>query len=340
MDMSPDEVQRANERLRELGGEPVVDPENPFVVAQLAGDLPIDRDAHLDVEALAAATGVPPVRLFEILDHLGIDIPPVGVVRFTDQDVELVRNIAAAPDRWVLDAEIAELLRVIGRAMATAAEASVAYHLRSIEPRVSSLVDWVDANHEMALQAVALGAHLGAVFRHHLRQSIDLQRTVNAATGRGEVLDIAVAFVDLTGFTGLSLDTDLLALGDLVARLDVVATDSARAHRCRVVKLIGDEAMFVGPGPPEVVAAADLFCRELAADDVTTHGAVTAGHVIMNAGDYFGPAVNLAARLVNLAGPGELLCDGTVASVCAAENVGARTLRGFPEPVEVYRLTR
>jgi len=261
-------------------------------------------------------------------------------VRFTDGDASLLRGIIGAPRQWVRAEEVAELLRVLGRAMATSAEASVAYHLRSIEPHLTDLADWVDANHEMAQLSHTMGDHLGAVYRHHLRQAVDLQRSVNAGAGRGEILDVAVAFVDLTGFTGMSLDLDLIGLGDVVARLDVLATDAARAHESRVVKLIGDEAMFVGGDAAQLAKAAWRFVDAVAGEDIDAHGAVTFGRVTMNHGDYFGPVVNLAARLVDHAGPGELLCDEATAEVVPAEPAGEREIRGLPEPVPVYRLTR
>ncbi|MDH3708050.1 MAG: hypothetical protein OES57_18445, partial [Acidimicrobiia bacterium] len=251
-----EEVRRAAERLRALGGDPG-DPaalaDQPYLVAQLAGDLALDRGVRYDLVGLADAAGIGTSRAAELLGVLGIDPPEPGVVRFTDDDVAVLRTIVDAPARWVREQEVAELLRVIGRTMATTAEASIAYHLRSIEPHVHDLADWVDANHEMATLSRQLGAQLGPIYRHHLRQAIDLQRSVNAGAGRGEILDVAVAFVDLTGFTGMSLDLDLIGLGDVVTRLDVLSTDAARAHRCRVVKLIGDEAMFVGADPANLV---------------------------------------------------------------------------------------
>ncbi|MDH3707913.1 MAG: hypothetical protein OES57_17745, partial [Acidimicrobiia bacterium] len=133
---------------------------------------------------------------------------------------------------------------------------------------------------------------------------------------------------------------DLIGLGDVVTRLDVLSTDAARAHRCRVVKLIGDEAMFVGAEPAQLVGAAWQFIDAIGGEDIDAHGAVTYGRVTMNQGDYFGPVVNLAARLVGHAGPGELLGNEAVAAEVAAEPAGTRDVRGLPDPVPVYRLSR
>jgi adenylate cyclase len=72
------------------------------------------------------------------------------------------------------------------------------------------------------------------------------------------------------------------------------------------------------------------------------HGSVHQGVVVRREGDYFGGAVNLAARLLSIAGSGELLA--TREAVKHAGNgpawtaLGSRSLRGLREEVEIYRL--
>ena len=55
-------------------------------------------------------------------------------------------------------------------------------------------------------------------------------------------------------------------------------------------------------------------------------------------GDFFGPVVNLAARLVDAAVPGEVLVDDMVADQTSTEPAGRRMLKGFDEPVRVHSL--
>jgi len=107
-----------------------------------------------------------------------------------------------------------------------------------------------------------------------------------------------------------------------------------------VVKLIGDEAMFVVQGP----AAA---CRlALALVDGSphplrvgmAHGAVVALH-----GDYYGPTVNLAARLVAVAPTSEVLVSDAVRQSVSLDDVTFQPfttgpLRGFPDVTTGYRL--
>ena len=66
--------------------------------------------------------------------------------------------------------------------------------------------------------------------------------------------------------------------------------------------------------------------------------------VIVEENDVFGRGVNLAARLMGLAGPGEIVVsqhvrDGLTPSLDAAvEDLGDCYVRGIPQPVRAYRV--
>ena len=57
-------------------------------------------------------------------------------------------------------------------------------------------------------------------------------------------------------------------------------------------------------------------------------------------GDYYGSVVNLAARLVALAEPGDVLVDASLAGPAAddAEPLGPVEVKGFTDPVTAFRL--
>ncbi len=78
------------------------------------------------------------------------------------------------------------------------------------------------------------------------------------------------------------------------------------------------------------------------ASDIEPRGGVCFGDVITRHGDYYGPVVNLASRLADLAIPGEVLVDGATARSAADafefREAGRRQLKGFDHPVEVYSL--
>jgi len=63
--------------------------------------------------------------------------------------------------------------------------------------------------------------------------------------------------------------------------------------------------------------------------------------------DLVGHAVNLAARIVDVAGPGELLVSADVRRAVATslpglelEELGPVVMRGIPDPVGLYRASR
>ena len=70
------------------------------------------------------------------------------------------------------------------------------------------------------------------------------------------------------------------------------------------------------------------------------------GDVLTRDGDYFGPVVNLAARIVHLAAPSEVFASGTVASELTGSRAynfvsrGTEQLRGIREPVELFTVER
>jgi class 3 adenylate cyclase len=60
--------------------------------------------------------------------------------------------------------------------------------------------------------------------------------------------------------------------------------------------------------------------------------------------DVFGQTVNLASRIANAAGPGEVLASEAVAEAAgdggfAFERLREADLKGLPEPVPLYRVT-
>ena len=107
------------------------------------------------------------------------------------------------------------------------------------------------------------------------------------------------------------------------------------------MKLIGDEAMFAHRDP--VCVATTVAELVAAAEDHPilrgARGGIATGAVVPAQGDYFGPAVNLAARITREAGFGEVLTDtATAAAIGGGEEIGTRTLRGFAKPRTIVRI--
>jgi class 3 adenylate cyclase len=87
----------------------------------------------------------------------------------------------------------------------------------------------------------------------------------------------------------------------------------------RVVKLIGDEAMFMVEDP---LAACALASAMVERSPHPVRVGLACGPAVALHGDYYGPTVNLAARLVTAASPSTVVVSGEV-----KDAVGSRTSR-------------
>jgi integrase len=74
---------------------------------------------------------------------------------------------------------------------------------------------------------------------------------------------------------------------------------------------------------------------------LTPRGGLAYGPVLSRAGDFFGATVNIAARLVDVAVPGEVLITDDLGQLVQRrlQPAGRRMLRGFDDPIAVWSLT-
>jgi adenylate cyclase len=129
----------------------------------------------------------------------------------------------------------------------------------------------------------------------------------------------------------------------MLRRFEEGVARTATSAGARVVKLLGDEAMFVAGSPAE---AAAIACALVAAPDLPElRVGLATGAVLTRGGDVFGSTVNLAARLVELAAPGQVLADPVTAGRLrgldgvAVTPIGPHRVAGFEHDIEVHALT-
>jgi adenylate cyclase len=259
-----------------------------------------------DSAGLARAAGIDEELARRLWRAVGFpDVPP-GAIVFTQADVEAARlAFAQAPARDIEQGTLLQQIRVISGSLARVAsvEATGVAEILA-EMHASGMPD-----DEIALALLTderlldVGVLIDYVHRLQLRAAV--WRTMVLAAEPDA--PIAVGFADLSGYTKISAGLDPGSLSDLVGSWEAIAYDTIVANGARIVKTIGDEVMFVGL-PMETVAAA-LALRDAAAAEglPPLRIGLAAGSVISRDGDYFGPVVNLASRLTELAGPGELL---------------------------------
>ena len=155
----------------------------------------------------------------------------------------------------------------------------------------------------------------------------------------------AVAFVDLSGFTSHTIAAGDEAAASVAERLRAIAEDRLPQVGGRLVKVLGDGVMLVFPDAASAVTTTLAIVAESGTRDLLpAHAAIAAGRVVRRQGDIYGSTVNLAARLVSLAGPGEVVVEeGVIVALprgtASFEPIGRVELRGFPLPIATWRVS-
>ena len=153
----------------------------------------------------------------------------------------------------------------------------------------------------------------------------------------------AFIFADLAGFTALTAAHGDERAVELVEDFSRHTDSLLRRFGGERVKTIGDEVMLRVPDPTAaILLSLDMVNHEMAKPD---HPAVRAGlhygPAIGRDGDWYGSAVNIAARIAELAGEGEVLVSKAALDAAGEiagptfEDLGPQPLRNVPEPVVV-----
>ena len=236
-------------------------------------------------------------------------------------------------------------LRVLGNTLARLAEAGGTM-ARMAQPDVMMTVSDDELTTAKAYRAVTEIARqfdvlIDAAFRQHIVSA----RThfEGLITDASASVTCGIGFADLTGFTGLTQVLTPTELFDLLIEFGGSVSDVVHADGGRVVKFIGDEVMWV-TSTPELLAkvAIDLVEHPQARQaGLQVRAGLGYGSVLAIAGDYFGNAVNLAARLVGAAAPGQILAASDVRDELPdwpAIPLEPLILKGFESPVMAYDL--
>jgi adenylate cyclase len=161
-------------------------------------------------------------------------------------------------------------------------------------------------------------AVLEQVWRRHL-QAAARRRLLRseAEEGAGTV----VGFADLVGFTALAQQVSDEELAEVVDQFERLAYDVVVAGGGRVLKMIGDEVMFLVDDP---VAAAEIAlglsdASRDAAELSDVRVGLAYGPVLEREGDAYGPTVNLASRATAIAYPGTVVVSPDLRAVLEDE---------------------
>ncbi|ETW26297.1 adenylate/guanylate cyclase domain-containing protein [Mycobacterium gastri] len=237
------------------------------------------------------------------------------------------------------------LLRVIGTAMARLAEAESTM-IRAAMPDIQMTHTHDELATAQAYRAIAefvprIGNLIDVVHRHHLTSARTYFEGVVQDTSAS--VTCGIGFADLSSFTALTQMLTPAQLQDLLTEFGATVADVVHADGGRLVKFIGDAVMWVSPTPGRLVqAAVDLVDHPRAREtDLQVRAGLAYGTVLAINGDYFGSPVNLAARLVAVAAPGQILAASELHDKLPdwpATARGPLTLKGFDAPVTAFEL--
>ena len=319
----------------------------------LAGNLALQGEGAYTLAEVAARSGLTPARVQEILRAVGR--PPVAADEraFGEDDVRSYTAFAVTSQLFGEEAT-RRFSRVIGASLARLAEAAVSFFLENIEGPLREAHGSELALAQANLRAIEMldlvPVAFQGLFRAHVQTAIRrLRQARGPGRPEGRSIDtgtFAVGFVDLVGFTPLSQRASVREMAALVERFEDIANDVATARDGRVVKLIGDEVMFaaVEPGATCEIAL-ELMARLCCDVPARPRGGVAWGTMLLRGGDYYGPIVNLAARIAEQAVPDELLVTPEIARQAQRpglrfEPAGKRMLKGFDAPVALMTVER
>jgi class 3 adenylate cyclase len=165
----------------------------------------------------------------------------------------------------------------------------------------------------------------------------------------GTTKERAILFADLRGSTAMYLKIGNTEAAELVTRCLASLRDIVDQGGGRVVKTLGDGLMAVFDDAERAIESAvclhDALTRTPAGHgDLRLKVSIAWGEMVEVDGDCFGDAVNVAARLLDLAGDHETLTTGPLLRELPSEqteqfrSIDKLHLRGRKEPVAVLRM--
>ena len=250
----------------------------------------------------------------ELIDRFwrAIGFPPVpeDAVEFNSDDLASLQTLKAVMDQGVPVEDLLALARVYGSSMARIADAETRmFHARFVDLTADEDSDELADRLEPAVRSLVdlSGRLLDHLHRRHLVTALHAFELTRPSEGAME--QMAAAFVDLTDFTRLSGDLVDRELEELLETFESVVVAACTQAGARFVKMIGDAALFVSPDARVVLDTAVAIMEGISQHEGMPRAriGIDSGNVLPLGGDYYGPAVNTAARLTGFARPGTIV---------------------------------
>ncbi len=180
--------------------------------------------------------------------------------------------------------------------------------------------------------------------------ALQVWQALSQRMGRGAgMVTATILFTDLVGFSSWVLEAGDEAALEVLRAVEGVVEPSVAARGGRIVKRLGDGHMAVFVDPQDGVEAALTIQQELSVLAAAGHrprlrAGLHVGQPRTLAGDYLGTDVNIAARVGEAAGAGEVLVSDAVLEAIDTSDLEVKRVRfrakGVPREVRVFRVSR
>jgi class 3 adenylate cyclase len=155
---------------------------------------------------------------------------------------------------------------------------------------------------------------------------------------------LTVLFTDIVGSTQLAAELGDAAWRELLDDHNRLVRRELAEHQGREIKTVGDGFLATFDGPARAIWAARAIAEAVRGLDIEVRAGIHTGETELLGDDVGGMAVHIAARVVGLAGAGEVLATRTVRDLVAGSGIefadrGQHGLKGVPGHWEVLAVT-
>src|SRR3989449_5184152 len=144
-----------------------------------------------------------------------------------------------------------------------------------------------------------------------------------------------VLFTDIVTSTERSAEVGDRRWKDLLDQHDTLIRRELERHRGRLVKNTGDGILVTFDGPARAIRCAQAIATSVKSLGIEVRAGLHTGAGELRGEDVTGMGVNIAARVMDAAGPGEVVVSSTVKDLVAGSGLrfadrGIHDLRGVP----------
>lgn len=300
---------------------------------------------------------VPPDLLSSLYLAMGLREPaPERTMRIDEEQLvaDFIQAWAAARD----DEAYLRAARLVGEPARRVAEGWTRLYVEKVSTPLAEETKTIDERIERIVESTERIARLAPqmllwLLNRHLRKAIDaanIEGLEQELVAKGLSLPFperppAISFVDISGYTTFTEQHGDRRAAEAAEHLRVLAERSAGIHGGTVVKMLGDGTMLHFPEVTSAIEGVLSLVESLRNKRLPAHAGLHAGPVIELDQDYFGRTVNVASRVADMAGAGEVVATEVVMTSADTgsyvfEAMTPARLKGIDQPVRLFRVAR